>query len=214
MDGILARIADEPDVIQSFTLEEVEEATAALLEVADAAEGDALEDVAAVSEMLAARRDALAAEADAKAEKLASIRKSLGVEDTTPDDSPDDDADDAPQADAETVDVPEEQTRSLLDALVAEGAAAYRDGRLSGYLLTPTGRAEHARRLSEELEVHGVRHAIHVIQRNRNIIVADCHLFNNRGVGVFLDGVNLHQINIHGRARSPMPTNIANTIST
>ena len=43
MDGILARIADEPDVIQSFTLEEVEEATAALLEVADAAEGDALD---------------------------------------------------------------------------------------------------------------------------------------------------------------------------
>jgi hypothetical protein len=61
---------------------------------------------------------------------------------------------------AEAVGVPEEQTRSLLDALVDAGAAAYRDGRLSGYLLTPVGRAEHARLLSQELDVHGVREAV------------------------------------------------------
>ncbi|MGH9084025.1 MAG: transcriptional regulator [Acidimicrobiales bacterium] len=61
---------------------------------------------------------------------------------------------------AEAVDVPEDHARAVLDELVAAGAAAYRDGRLSGYLLTPVGRAEHARLLSEELEVHGVRHAI------------------------------------------------------
>jgi hypothetical protein len=61
---------------------------------------------------------------------------------------------------AEAVDLPEDHARSLLDELVAAGAAAYRDGRLSGYLLTPVGRAEHARLLSEELDVHGVREAV------------------------------------------------------
>lgn len=41
-------------------------------------------------------------------------------------------------------------------------------------------------------------HAIHVIKRNRNILIADCHLYENRGVGVFLDDVDLHQINVTG----------------
>ena len=41
-------------------------------------------------------------------------------------------------------------------------------------------------------------HAIHLVQRNRNVIVSDCHLYQNRGVGLFLDDVNLHQINVTG----------------
>jgi len=41
-------------------------------------------------------------------------------------------------------------------------------------------------------------HAIHIPNHNRNIIIADCHLYHNYGIGVFLDNVNLHQINIHG----------------
>jgi hypothetical protein len=61
---------------------------------------------------------------------------------------------------ADAVRVPEDRTQSLLEGLVAEGLAAYRDGRLSGYLLTPSGRAEHARLLREELDVHGVRDAV------------------------------------------------------
>ena len=61
---------------------------------------------------------------------------------------------------AEAVAVPEASVRTLLDELVDAQLAAYRDGRLSGYLLTPTGRAEHARLLSEELDAHGVRGAI------------------------------------------------------
>ena len=40
------------------------------------------------------------------------------------------------------------------------------------------------------------RHGIHLIQRNRNVLISHCHIYFNTGVGVYLDGVNLHQINI------------------
>jgi hypothetical protein len=30
------------------------------------------------------------------------------------------------------------------------------------------------------------------------VLISDCHLYHNRGIGVFLDAVNLHQINITG----------------
>jgi len=46
--------------------------------------------------------------------------------------------------------------------------------------------------------VRGVRHAIRLVERNRNVIVANCHLYENRGVGLYLDDVNLHQINVTG----------------
>jgi hypothetical protein len=41
-------------------------------------------------------------------------------------------------------------------------------------------------------------HGIHLVKRNRNVIVADCHLYKNRGVGLYLDNVDLHQINVSG----------------
>lgn len=41
-------------------------------------------------------------------------------------------------------------------------------------------------------------HGIHIPNHNRNIIISDCHVYRNYGIGVFLDNVNLHQINIHG----------------
>ena len=40
------------------------------------------------------------------------------------------------------------------------------------------------------------RHGIHLVERNRNVLISHCHIYFNRGVGVYLDGVNLHQINI------------------
>lgn len=61
---------------------------------------------------------------------------------------------------AETVAVDEADAKLLLDRLVAEELASYRDGRLSGFTLTPAGRVEHARLLSEELDSHGVRDSI------------------------------------------------------
>lgn len=39
-------------------------------------------------------------------------------------------------------------------------------------------------------------HGIRLFNRNRNVIISECHLYENRGVGIFLDDVNLHQINI------------------
>jgi len=46
-----------------------------------------------------------------------------------------------------------------------------------------------------------VRHVLHCIRltnRNRNVLIANCHLYENRGVGIFLDNVDLHQINVTG----------------
>ena len=39
-------------------------------------------------------------------------------------------------------------------------------------------------------------HGIHLTQRNRNVIISLCHIYENRGVGIFYDQVNLHQSNI------------------
>lgn len=39
-------------------------------------------------------------------------------------------------------------------------------------------------------------HGIHLFNRNRNIIISECHIYHNMGIGIFLDVINLHQINI------------------
>lgn len=44
--------------------------------------------------------------------------------------------------------------------------------------------------------VRGAMHGIHLTGRNRNVIISECHLYDNRGIGVFLDRLNLHQVNI------------------
>jgi hypothetical protein len=41
-------------------------------------------------------------------------------------------------------------------------------------------------------------HGIHLTTRNRNVIISDCHVYQNRGIGIYLDHVNLHQINATG----------------
>lgn len=46
--------------------------------------------------------------------------------------------------------------------------------------------------------VRGARHGIRLHGRNRNVLISDCHLYHNRGIGVFYDQVNLHQSNITG----------------
>jgi len=48
----------------------------------------------------------------------------------------------------------------------------------------------------EGVLIHQVRNGIRLFQRNRNVLISHCHVYNNTGVGVFLDQVNLHQINI------------------
>lgn len=53
--------------------------------------------------------------------------------------------------------VAEHEAKPLLDELVAEGLATYRDGKLSGYSLSRDGRAHHARLLAAELAATGAR---------------------------------------------------------
>ena len=48
------------------------------------------------------------------------------------------------------------------------------------------------------LTIRECRHGIRLTERNRNVIVADCHLYRNRGVGLYLDQVNQHQTNVVG----------------
>ncbi|MGD9855523.1 MAG: right-handed parallel beta-helix repeat-containing protein [Planctomycetaceae bacterium] len=52
--------------------------------------------------------------------------------------------------------------------------------------------------LFEGVLVRRCRHGIHLVKRNRNVLISHCHVYHNTGVGIFLDGVNLHQINIAG----------------
>jgi len=46
------------------------------------------------------------------------------------------------------------------------------------------------------VHIRGALHGIHLTGNNRNLIISDCHLYENRGVGIFYDNVNLHQSNI------------------
>ncbi len=48
------------------------------------------------------------------------------------------------------------------------------------------------------LHIRGVLHGVRLAGNNRNVIISDCHIYENRGVGVFYDDVNLHQSNITG----------------
>lgn len=48
------------------------------------------------------------------------------------------------------------------------------------------------------LLIRHCRHAIRLTQRNRNVLISDCHIYDNTGIGIFLEGLNLHQINING----------------
>jgi hypothetical protein len=46
--------------------------------------------------------------------------------------------------------------------------------------------------------LRGLRHGIHVTRRARNLLVSHCHIYRNTGVGLFLDGANLHQVIVTG----------------
>jgi len=43
-----------------------------------------------------------------------------------------------------------------------------------------------------------LRHGVVLTKRNRNVLISDCQIYHNRGVGIFMDRVNLHQTNITG----------------
>ncbi len=81
------------------------------------------------------------------------------------------------------------ERQPILSALEIVGAHDRADGiRLEG-VMQPTLHA---------LLIRQCRHGIHLVKRNRNVDISSCHIYEHRGVGVYLDHVNLHQINIHG----------------
>lgn len=49
-----------------------------------------------------------------------------------------------------------------------------------------------------ELHLRKLQHAIHLVGNNRNVLIDACHIYENQGIGVFYDNVNLHQSNIVG----------------
>ncbi len=44
--------------------------------------------------------------------------------------------------------------------------------------------------------IRNVRHGLHFTSRNRNVIVESSHIYHCSGIGIFLDAVNIHQMNI------------------
>ena len=46
------------------------------------------------------------------------------------------------------------------------------------------------------LSVRNARHGIVLTKRNRNVVIDLCHLYDNHGVGLLLDNLNLHQVNV------------------
>lgn len=45
----------------------------------------------------------------------------------------------------------------------------------------------------EHVLIRNVRHGVHLVERNRNFLLHDSHIYDNRGVGVFFDRCNMHQ---------------------
>ena len=68
-----------------------------------------------------------------------------------------------------------------------------RHPRAEGIRLSGTMQAVLMRLLLQQLH-HGIR----LVERNRNVIISACQIYDNSGVGIFLDNVNLHQIVITG----------------
>lgn len=46
--------------------------------------------------------------------------------------------------------------------------------------------------------IRNCRYGVHLVERNRNFLLADSHIYNGHDSGVFLDNCNLHQVNIIG----------------
>lgn len=46
--------------------------------------------------------------------------------------------------------------------------------------------------------VRRCRIAVHLVERNRDFLLADSHLYDNHEIGLFFDRCNLHQIIVHG----------------
>lgn len=50
----------------------------------------------------------------------------------------------------------------------------------------------------EGVLIRQCHHGIHLVKNNRNTIISHCHIYQNTGIGIFLDRVNMHQCIITG----------------
>jgi hypothetical protein len=83
----------------------------------------------------------------------------------------------------------ERQRAPMLDGLEIVGEHAESGGVQLEGLFQPT---------LTRMVIRKTRNAVVITGRNRNVIVSDCHLYENRGVGLLLENLNLHQINVVG----------------
>jgi hypothetical protein len=83
----------------------------------------------------------------------------------------------------------EHQRTPMVDGLEIVGAHAEADG------IEATGTMQLT---ITRVTVRDARHAIHLTVRNRNIIISNCHLYHNTGIGIYYDEVDLHQSNVIG----------------
>lgn len=81
----------------------------------------------------------------------------------------------------------ERQRMPVVEGLAILGEHAEADGIEAKGTFQLTLRGVHIRKC---------RHGVHLVERNRNVLIDGCHLYENSGIGVFYDQVNLHQSNI------------------
>ena len=87
---------------------------------------------------------------------------------------------------------PEEWLRErmpTISEIEIEGRHPEADGILINGVMQPT--------LTGVLIRH-VRTGIEITRRARNVLISHCHVYHNTGIGIYLNKVNLHQINIIG----------------
>ncbi|MBI2806936.1 MAG: right-handed parallel beta-helix repeat-containing protein [Planctomycetes bacterium] len=77
----------------------------------------------------------------------------------------------------------------IVQGLEIVGRHAQADGIRAEGVMQPT---------FHQLLIRKCRYGIHLNVRDRNVLISNCHIYDNSAIGVFLDAVNLHQINIHG----------------
>ncbi len=88
-----------------------------------------------------------------------------------------------------TEDVWNRQRMPLVDGMAIVGEHPEAEGIAAVGTMQLTITRVHARKLL---------HVVHLSGNNRNVLIADCHFYQNRGCGVLYDQVNLHQSNITG----------------
>jgi len=79
------------------------------------------------------------------------------------------------------------QRMPVVEGLAIVGEHAEADGIEAAGTMQLTLRGVHIRKC---------RHGVHLVQRNRNVLIDGCHIYENSGSGVYYDHVDLHQSNI------------------